>query len=115
LKKYNLVINWKIGVLRFERTGIITSIHLTRRQRTTVDKKLNRRPVEACIASSSKKDDLKKRGSDSAGTSRGQQGQKEARVLEGNDKPPDILQEYKKWMHLFMEETTAKALPIHQS
>ena len=91
LKKYNLVINWKTGVLRFKRTGIITSIHPTRQQRTTVDEKLNRRPVEAYITSSSKKDDLKKRGSDLAGTSRGQQGQKEARVLGGNDKPPDIL------------------------
>ena len=115
MKKYNPVINWKTGVLRFKRTGIITSIHPTRRQRTTVDEKLNRRPVEACVASSSKKDDLKKRGSDSAGTSKGQQGQKEARVLGGNDKPPDIPQEYKKWMQLFVEETTAKALPIHQS
>ena len=71
LKKYNPVINWKTGVLRFERTGIITSIHPTRRQRTTVDEKLNRRPVEVYITSSSKKDDLKKRGSDLAGTSRG--------------------------------------------
>jgi len=113
LKKHNPVINWKTGVLRFERTGIVTSIHPTRRQRTTVDEKLNRRPVEACVALSSKKDDLKKRGSDLAGTSRGQQGQKEARVLGGNDKPSNIPQEYKKWMHLFMEETTAKALPIH--
>jgi len=74
LRKYNLAIDWKTGVLEFERTGSITSIHPTRRQRTTVDEKLNQRSVEACVTSSSKKDDLKKRGSDSVGTSRGQQG-----------------------------------------
>jgi len=71
LKKYNPVINWKIRVLRFKRTGIITSIHPTRRQRTTVDEKLNRRPVEVYITSSSNKDDLKREGSNLAGTSRG--------------------------------------------
>ena len=113
LKKYNPVINWKTGVLRFERTGIVTSIHPTRRQRTTVDEKLNRRPVEACVTSSSNKDDLKKKGSDLAGTSRGQQGQKKARVLRGSNKPPDIPSEYRKYAALFKEELMIKALPRH--
>lgn len=74
LKKHNPAINWQKGVLTFANTGDVASIQPIRRQWTTIDEKRNRRPVEACIASVLKKDDLK-RGSDSARTSKGQQGE----------------------------------------
>ena len=76
LKKHNPVINWKRGVLKFERTGDVTSCQPIRRQRTTIDKKLNREPVEVCEALSSKnKDDIQQRWSDPARTQKGQRGE----------------------------------------
>ena len=114
LKKHNPVIDWTKGVLRFEQTGNVTSIHPIHRQRTMIDERLNRRPVEACVASSSKnKDGFQQRRSDSTATKKGQRG-KEVRVSEGSDAPSAIPREYGKWAHLFEEETTAKALPRYQ-
>ena len=114
LNKHNPEINWKTGVLKFGRTGDVTSIKSTRWQWTSVDEKQNRRPVEACNASVSKyKGDLQQRGSDSSAISKGQRGNEE-RAIEGNDAPSGIPREYEKWAHLFEEETTAKALPRHQ-
>ena len=113
LKKHNPIINWKKEVLTFERTGDVTSLQPIRQQRMTMDEKSNRRPVEACNASISNKNDLK-RGFGSAYTDRGQSGKK-ARVRDGTDVPPDIPKEYNRWKQLFVEETTANALPKHQT
>ena len=54
LNKHNPEINWKTKVLKFGRSGDVTSIRPISQQRTIIDKRKNRRPVEAYITSSSK-------------------------------------------------------------
>ena len=114
LNKHNPDIDWKKRVLRFGRTGNVTSIKPMSRQWTTMDEKQSRRPAEVCVTSVSKnKGDFQKRRSDSSATSRVPRGNEE-RANEGNDAPSDIPHDYDKWAHLFEEETDARALPKHQ-
>ena len=81
LKKHNLVIDWRKGVLTFRRTGDIASIRPVHQQRMVTDEKSSRKPVEACVASASNKDDLRMEGSDSLCTSNGLLGNKGIKQL----------------------------------
>ena len=125
LRSHNPVIDWEKRVLRFERCSCVGSIQPTPRQRSWVDEKSNARRELAA----SKKDDQQSFGSDSPDTSKGQQGQegrggKENHEPFENPEPPGrkpredplgrIPGVYRRWITLFREEVTAKALPKHQ-
>ena len=110
LEKHNPIIDWKKGVLRFQRCDCVIDIRPIHRQRSAMEEATyvinqmqritaSRDNTEAVIASA----DTDKGTSDRQSRGRG-----------GDNAPPGIPQEYQKWKRLFEEEEGLLALPKHQ-
>ena len=108
LRKHNPSIDWRKGVLRFERCSCVTDIQPSQGQRDLEDEtrefnevntQPNREPTKR--ASTSTDSDLGKP-------------EPKVRRTGGTNAPPDIPKEYQQWAHLFQEAEGAEALPPHR-
>jgi hypothetical protein len=106
LRQHNPSMDWRKGVLRFEKCDHFTAPQPAHRQRTMVDEKTN---VQWNFAST--KDDFQERRSGSTDTLTGQRAIKKSELPDGVEVPSEYLKEFS---GLFREETTIKALPRHQ-
>ena len=121
LKKHNLVIDWEKRVLKLERCDCVVTIQPTHRQRSMMDEKQSRKSIARCEFAALIKNNPQQE-SDSTGTSKGQLSQ-EVRVRGGTHASSESLETfdkqisnaYRSWKHLFQEEKTTAALPIHQT
>ena len=127
LQHHNPSIDRMKKQLKFEKYRYVATTQPTRRQRTVVEEKQSiRHTAKRKIAASIKDDDRDQ--SDSRRSRQGQSGHKR-RVIEGIHAPSesrgdiDTVQEppenkvpdvYRRWIHLFREEESAKALPKHK-
>ena len=108
LDKHNPTIDWKKRVLKFERCNCVVDIQPGRPTAKATDE---RATTEICFISTSKTATIHN-GPNSA-KSEVVDLTREDR-LSGTHAPPGTPKEYRKWEHLFRDETTIKALPRHQ-
>jgi hypothetical protein len=109
LKQHNPIIDWKTGVLNFERCDCVIDINPTRRQRTVVDET---RELNGVQDSNSRSNQRFLRNPTSADTDRSPTGQ-QARVKSGSHAPLGYPKEYERYAQLFEEEVGKEALPKH--
>lgn len=109
LERHNPSVDWREGVLTFERCSCVTAAYPTHRQRSMVDE---RRQV--CNTDRpSTNEDPKTKGSDSEGTSvpKGLLSRVTSKIA---DTLATIPKEFKKYLRLFQEEEGPSALPKRQ-
>ena len=112
LEQNNPIVDWKARTIKLGRRNDTVKSLRPARRRSAADERRLFLIQEINELATSIKDDLETLDVDSADNNSGQLYHK-ARE-KGTDKPFEIPKEYKKYEHLFKEETGAAALPKHQ-
>jgi hypothetical protein len=108
LRRHNPSIDWRKGVLRFERCRCVTDIQPIQEQSCLMDET---RPTQERNDQPTERSN--KRSPTSTDTDLGKSDPK-VRRTGGTNAPPEIPKEYQRWARLFQEEDGAEALPIHR-